>query len=165
MMLLLSHHCLLRGENVHSLDLLDAQTLSLEGEAVTPDIECHALVILIDHRKTNKFGKPQYGSCIRNDNIKTCPWMTLALYLFHRDNIDNTKEMQPKAHYDAIEKGFNACHIRSMAKTHAGQQSGAKMADICGAGKSDIRRAGRWTNDALELAYLTNLPREDQFNL
>ncbi|KAG2208592.1 hypothetical protein INT45_008847, partial [Circinella minor] len=37
--------------------------------------------------------------------------------------------------------------------------SGAKMADIRGAGESDIRRAGRWTNDALESAYLTNLPR------
>ncbi|KAG2223199.1 hypothetical protein INT45_011545 [Circinella minor] len=184
MMLLLSHHCLLRGENVRSLDLPDAQTLSLEGEGVTPDIECQALVILIDHGKTNKFGKPQYGSCIQNDDIKTCPWMMLALYLFHRwivvqepflnmtkpeswyniklykgDNVDNTKEMQPKAHYDAIEKGFKACHIRSMAKTHAGQQSGAKMADIRGAGESDIRRAGRWTNDALESAYLTNLPR------
>ncbi|KAG2214484.1 hypothetical protein INT45_006851 [Circinella minor] len=36
-----------------------------------------------------------------------------------------------------------------MTKTHAGRQSGAKMADIRGAGESDIRRAGRWTNDAL----------------
>ncbi|KAG2221844.1 hypothetical protein INT45_003558 [Circinella minor] len=159
MMLLLSHHCLSRGKNLHSLDLPDAQTLSLEGEGVTPNIECHAL-------------------------IKTCPWMTLALYLFHcwtvvqepfpnmtkpeswyniklckGDNVDNTKEMQPKAHYDAIEKGFKACHIHSMTKTHAGRQSGAKMADIRGAGESDIRRAGHWTNDALESAYLTNLPR------
>ncbi|KAG2211410.1 hypothetical protein INT45_002409 [Circinella minor] len=33
------------------------------------------------------------------------------------------------------------------------------MADIRGAGESDIRRAGRWTSDALESAYLTNLPR------
>ncbi|KAG2224220.1 hypothetical protein INT45_001338 [Circinella minor] len=33
--------------------------------------------------------------------------------------------------------------MRSMTKTHAGRQSGAKMADIRGAGESDIRRAGQ----------------------
>ena len=87
-MLLTSHYTLMRGENVRELEMADVQTLPLEGEGPTPEIECPALVLLLDHGKTNQFGNAQHGSFIRNSNVEACPWMALGLYLFYRWHIE-----------------------------------------------------------------------------
>ena len=110
--------------------------------------------------------------------------MALGLYFFHRWHVqgeqfpdmtrpqtwyniklcksnpsDLTKSIAQAAHYKSLKKAFDECKITTSAITHAGRKSGAKMADLGDAGASDIRRAGRWTNDSMEGSYLTNLPR------
>ncbi|KAG2224198.1 hypothetical protein INT45_001316 [Circinella minor] len=78
-----------------------------------------------------------------------------------REPFPNMTKPESLAHYDVIEKGFEACHMRSMTKTHAGRQSGAKMADIRGAGESDIRCAGRWTNNTLGVSISHKSSKKD----
>ena len=41
-----------------------------------------------------------------------------------------------------------------------GRGSGARMAELGGASEAQIRRLGRWNNQAMENCYLTCLPRE-----
>jgi len=50
--------------------------------------------------------------------------------------------------------------MSTKAKTHAARGSGTRMAEIRGASVADIRRAGRWSNGAMENCYLSQLPRE-----
>jgi hypothetical protein len=68
--------------------------------------------------------------------------------------------MSYKVHRDAIAGALEHIGLRSRAKTHVGRGSGARMADIGGASEAQIRRLGRWNNQAMEKCYLTSLPRE-----
>ena len=98
---------------------------------------------------------------IRNEPFPdmTRPSTWYSLKLCTGDSSNPTKNIEQPAHYKALKKAFDACHIISTAVTHAGRKSGAKMAVLGEAGDSDIRRAGRWTSDAMEGSYLTGLPR------
>ncbi|KAG2217651.1 hypothetical protein INT45_000781 [Circinella minor] len=184
-MFLASHFGLMRGGNVCEIELADVHYIPLQGEGPNPEVECPCLILLMDHGKTNQFGKQEHASAIRCGHVEICLWMTLGIYFFHRWHIsgeqfpdmtrpeewytiklfksgatnDLKTAVSHDAHYKAFKKAFDDCHIKSTSITHAGRKSGAKMADLGDAGASDIRRAGRWTNDSMEGSYLTNLPR------
>jgi hypothetical protein len=54
---------------------------------------------------------------------------------------------------------WNSLKMKTKAKTQLGRGFGCRTASIHGAQDSDIRRHGRWNNQALENCYLTSLPR------
>jgi len=70
-----------------------------------------------------------------------------------------TKEITYNAQLAAVNRAFEACHVQSKKKTHAGRGSGARYAEENGAEIDDVRRHGRWSNDVMETWYLTALPR------
>jgi len=82
----LCHACLLRGESARNLELLDLLSVVLEHEGHS---DCRALVIIMEHGKTNQYGRREFGSCIRHRNVEICPVGALAFYLFFRWNIQN----------------------------------------------------------------------------
>jgi hypothetical protein len=55
---------------------------------------------------------------------------------------------------------FEGIHLPSNKKTHVGRSQGAKQAELEGVEENQIRRAGRWNQDALTNCYLTHLPRK-----
>ncbi|KAG2224285.1 hypothetical protein INT45_012853 [Circinella minor] len=146
-MFLASHFGLMHGGNVREIELADVHYIPLQGEGPNPEVECPCLILLMDHGKTNQFGKQEHASAIRCGYVEICLWMTPGIYFFRR------------WHISAFKKAFDDCHIKSTSFTHAGRKSGAKMADLGDTGASDIRWAGRWMNDSMEGSYLTNLPR------
>lgn len=72
---------LLRSNNQRLLKLSEIAVMPLDGEGPT---ECSAVVAILDETKTNKRGKIQYASFIRNRNVFVCPVFFLSLYLFCR---------------------------------------------------------------------------------
>jgi hypothetical protein len=54
---------------------------------------------------------------------------------------------------------LDAMGIKSNVKTHMGRGAGARMADVLGASEPDIRRSGRWNQEAVS-CYLASLSRE-----
>jgi hypothetical protein len=53
-----------------------------------------------------------------------------------------------------------AVNLTTLKKTHIGRSQGAEQAELEGVGEGQIRRAGRWNNDALSNCYLTHLPQK-----
>lgn len=51
---------------------------------------CNALVMIIRYGKTNKFGKIEYGSGLRNKHVELCPFGALALWFFARFQFSGT---------------------------------------------------------------------------
>lgn len=177
----LYHACLLRGESARNLELPDLFSVILEHEGFT---DCRALVMIMEQGETNRFGRREFGSCIRHINVEVCPVGALTLYLFYRwcvqmellpnflapedwydikllkSNKNPTKSMTYRSHYDATIKAFTALGMHTKAKTHAARGSGARMAELAGATDSQIRRLGRWNASAMEGCYLSALPRE-----
>jgi hypothetical protein len=70
--------------------------------------------------------------------------------------------MTSDAHYKAVKTVLQNSGMDSESKsvTHIFRGSAARMADLKGAGESDIRRAGRWDMSSMTQYYLTTLPRE-----
>lgn len=178
---LLSHYALMRGESARRMELPDLHSIQLENEGYT---SCRALVMVMRQGKTNQVGRIEVGACLRNKSAQICPHGLLGFYLFWRWQVegepfpdfkssetwypvkllktgkDPTKEMSYKVHRDAIASALQHIGLRSRAKTHVGRGSGARMADLGGASEAQIRRLGRWNNQAMEKCYLTSLPRE-----
>jgi len=71
-----------------------------------------------------------------------------------------SKKMAYDTQLDWINKIFTGADVMSLKKTHAGRSQGAKHAELNGTPEGQIRRAGRWNNDALTNCYLTHLPRK-----
>ncbi len=51
------------------------------------------VIIILDQRKTNQFGKNELGACIRNKEVENCPVGAIGLHLFYRYHI--AKEFPP----------------------------------------------------------------------
>lgn len=176
---LLPHFTLCRGENVRALQLADLFFVKLDNEGYST---CHAVVAVMSQGKRNQFGKKESGAFIRNKNVVLCPIGALALYLFVRFHIQNApfptfnrnsdwydimltpadnpvKPIHYSTHYKIVKDMLDSLRIKSNVKTHMGRGSGAKMADVLGASEPDIRRSGRWNQQAVN-CYLTSLPRE-----
>lgn len=179
---LLSHFCLLRGESARGAELPDLQVINLEQEGPTPF--CPALILVMRNGKTNKAGRLDIGACIRNVDIRICPFMILAMYFFSmfqvdckpfpdftrsenwyltkllQTNGDCTKEWSYAAHHHAMEKALKACNISSSKVTHMARGAGARMCDLGGVDESMIKRLGRWNADCMSSSYVTGLPRQ-----
>ena len=177
----MSHYALLRGEIVSQLELADMHSVQLENEDFT---ECIALVFVLRQGKMNQFGRNDFGAFIRSKDVRVCPMSTVELYLYWRFHVENepfpsmrssgewinvrllksgrdpTNSIDYKTHKKAIDMAFEKIGLTSKAKTRAARGSGARMEELAGASEDQIRRLGRWNNQAIENCYLTCLPRE-----
>lgn len=177
----LSHYSLLRGESARDMELADMHCVLLENEGYS---ECKAVVLVMRHGKMNQVGRIEVGASMRSKYVEICPHGLLGFYLFYRWQVqlepfpnfttseqwypiklmrsskDNTTAMNYSVHRIATMQALEAVGIKSKAKTHIGRGSGARMADLAGASEAQIRRMGRWNNQAMEKCYLTSLPRE-----
>ncbi len=179
LMFLLAHFSVCRGENVRALQLADMFTLELEEEGYS---FCFTVALVMGQGKRNQYGRKEVGSFIRNKNVMICPMGALAIYFFVRFEIENYpfpsmwrnadwydlylcpgakpgKELSFGTHYKFIKDMLYSLGIKSNVKTHMGRGTGASMADVRGASEPDIRRSGRWNQEAVS-CYLTLLPRE-----
>ena len=177
---LVSHAMLLRGETRRNVQLADLFLLPLENEGPTP---CNAMVMIIDNGKTNQFGRIEYGAVARHREPLLCTLSQLAFYLFYRWNcvrepppcfqrrqewynthvLLGLKPESPLSYEVQLSwtnRVFDATELQSLKKTHAGRSQGAQYAELAGVSENQIRRAGRWNNDALSSCYLSNLPRK-----
>ena len=177
---LLSHNMLLRGENRRAAELADLFVLPLVNEGPTA---CPAMIMIIGNGKTNYLNKLEYGVTVRHRNPLLCTLAHTAFYLFYR--WDCVREPPPQFQrrqqwYDIhLIKGytpttgvsygvqlewtnrmFKAARIGSLKKTHAGRSRSAQYAELAGVSEAQIRRAGRWNNDALTNCYLSHIPLE-----
>ena len=177
---LLSHNMLLRGENRRGAELADLFALPLANEGPT---SCTALMLLLGNGKTNYLGKVEYGVTVRHRNPFCCTLAHLAFYMFYR--WDCVREPPPRfqrrsqwyrihlikgqtldvgisygVQLDWTNRIFKNAHVKSLKKTHAVRSRGAQYAELAGVTESQIRRAGRWNNDALTNCYLSNIPLE-----
>jgi hypothetical protein len=177
----LSHYAILRGESARAMELPDMHCVRLENEGFG---DCYALVLVMRQGKMNQFGKIELSACLRNRDVAICPWGAVGFYFFWRWHLegepfptfensrswydikllksgrDRTKPISYTTHLQAISSAFEAVGLQSRAKTHVGRGSGARMAELGGASEAQIRRLGRWNNQAMENCYLTCLPRE-----
>jgi hypothetical protein len=179
LLFLLPHFSVCRGENVRSLQLPDLFYLKLDSEGYSV---CYAVVLIMSQGKRNQFGKKEFGAFIRNKNVLVCPMGALATFFFVRYHIQNVpfptmwrnrdwydlmlapgedpvSEISYSTHYKFIKDMLDALGVKSEVKTHMGRGTGSRMADVLGAAESDIRRSGRWNQQAVS-CYLTSLPRE-----
>jgi hypothetical protein len=177
---LLSHNLLLRSESRLAAELPDFFSIMLPNEGPTP---CPLMVMIMDNGKTNQIGRLEYGAVIRHKNPLLCTMAHTAFYLFYRWNItgelppcfrqrqlwynlhlikgeDAAKKMAYDTQLEWINRMFSQAKVASLKKTHAGRAQGAKHAELKGVSEGQIRRAGRWNNDALTNCYLTHLPRK-----
>lgn len=177
---LLGHNMLLRSESRLAAELPDFFTIPLPNEGPTP---CPAMVMIMDNGKTNQLGRLEYGAVMRHRNPLLCTMGHTAFYLFYRWNIADEappyfrqrqqwydihllkgahadKQMAYDTQLDWINQMFAGAGVKSLKKTHLPRGQGATHAELHGASEGQIRRAGRWNNDAMTGCYLTHLPRK-----
>jgi hypothetical protein len=177
---LLQHMMLLRSESSRDIDLADLCKVVFPDEGFS---ECPALVVRLDHGKTNKFGKVEFGGAIRHKDHRVCAFGALAQYFFYRWHISGEEfpnfeknatwfdvkafknghpenAMTYRTQLRAVNRVFEALNIRISKKTHSGRGSGAQLAEIDGATEEDLRRHGRWETGSMEKCYLLALPRK-----
>lgn len=175
---LMCHNMLLRGENCRGAELADLFTIPLDNEGPSP---CPALILMIGNGKTNYLGKTQCGIVVRHKDPFRCTMSHLAFYFFYRWTCvrEPAPRFQTRAQWYRLhllkgltpesqcsysmqlawtKRAFDEAHVRSRKKTHAGRSRGAQYAELAGVSESQIRRAGRWNNDALTNCYLSNIP-------
>ncbi|POM81218.1 Hypothetical protein PHPALM_844 [Phytophthora palmivora] len=177
---LVSHYGLLRGENIRDLELADMFSQKLDGEGFQPST---ALVLLIQHGKTNTYGKLQHVGFMRNKNVHVCPIGAIAFYLFERFHVDlepfpsfrqsqdwydikflrgrNRKtSISYNTHKQCYEKVFDHLGLTFNKKTHINRQQGVRQLESCDVDASQTRRHGRWGMDTVEAVYSAPLARE-----
>lgn len=71
----------MRGDNVRKLELADLFSLRLENEGPNG---ATAVVLLLNHGKTNQTGRTKYAAFLRNKEVDLCPVGALAAYFFAR---------------------------------------------------------------------------------
>lgn len=176
---LISHFGLLRGENARDLELADMFSQRLDNEGFQP---CTALVLLIQHGKTNTFGKMQHVGYMRNKDVHLCPVGAVALYLFERFHIalepfpvfsksedwydikflrgqQNTKSISYDTHKASYVKVFDKLGLTFDKKTHINRQQGVRQLETAEVDASQTRRHGRWGMDTVEGVYSAPLAR------
>jgi hypothetical protein len=177
---LLSHNMLLRGESRRKLELADLFTILLSHEGPTP---CWPMIMIMNNGKSNPFGRLEYMGVMRHRDPLLCTMGQTAFYLFYRWNIAGEpppqfkqrqqwyglhllrggrgdKPISYEIQLEWINRVFMAVNLTTLKKTHIGRSQGAKQAELEGVGEGQIRRAGRWNNDALSNCYLTHLPQK-----
>ncbi|KAE8189287.1 hypothetical protein A4X06_0g7249 [Tilletia controversa] len=169
---LLSHFALLRGDDLRPIELADIHHLEMRNEGLS---DCFAVMLLLRSGKTNKHGRVEFGSFIRNKDASICPVGFLAFYLFSRFHVvglpapdftsadrwyplklfratkngTTTKAISYNTQLDSIDDAFEAAGIVGSAKTHLARRSGAQMAELGGAeeGQCCLRVHAGFTRD------------------
>ena len=176
------HHTMMRGERRRAGQLADLFALDLKHEGPV-GTDCTAMVLLMDNGKTNKFGRLEYVTVVRNKDPLLCTMANVAFYLFYRWDCQHepvprfqrssqwyTKpilkgaksSVQPLSYQTMLEwvnRVFDIADLRTLKKTHAGRVGGANCADEAGVEDSHIRRAGLWNADSMSKCYLSNISR------
>ena len=96
---LVGHYCLFRGDNTRVIELADMSLEHLPNEGISP---CDAVIIQVNHGKTNQYGKSVFVGMIRNRNVHTCPIGAIVFWFFHRFHIN----MEPFPDMTTSEKWF-----------------------------------------------------------
>lgn len=171
---------LLRGESRRLLEMPDLFTIPLSNEGPTP---CWPIIIIMNNRKTNQFGWLEYMGVMRHQDPLLCIISQTAFYLFFRWQIvqepvpqfqnrqrwydfhllkgrDAKKPLLYEIQLKWTGEVFKSIGLSSYKKTHLGWSQGAKQAEMDGVEEGQIRRAGRWNQDALTNYYLSHLPRK-----
>lgn len=78
---LFSHNMLLRGESRRQLQFPNLFTISLPNEGPTP---CWPMIMIMNNRKTNQFGRLQYMGVMRHQDPLLYTMSQAAFYLFYR---------------------------------------------------------------------------------
>ena len=177
---LMGHNMLLRGESRRMTQLADLFTVELTNEGPTP---CFPMVLIMGNGKTNQMGWIEYAAVVRHRSPLLCTMGQVAFYLFHQWNVageplpqfhrreewyalhlikgeDAHNPISYETQLDWINRVYSGTGLAALKKTHAGRANGARHAELAGVDESQIRRAGRWSNDALSQCYLTNIPRK-----
>lgn len=177
---MLSHHGLLRGENIRNLELANMFSQVLDGEGFQ---NCMAMVFLIQHAKTNAFGMLQHVGFMRNKNVEICPIGAAALYLFDRFHCDHEpfptfnrsqdrydiKFLRGRDRLTSIsyvvykksyENMFGQLGLTFNNKNHVNRQQGARHLESADVDISQTRRHGRRGMDTCEGVYSAPLARE-----
>lgn len=177
---LLSHSMLLRGETRRGAEFADFFTIPLTNEGPTP---CNPMILIMDNGKMNQFGRLEYGAVVRHRDPLLCTLSHTAFYLFYRWAVmkepvpcfqqrqqwyglrflkgeQGKKALSYETQLAWTNRIFHGAKLTIFKKTHAGRSQGARYAELSGVNEAQIRRAGRWNNDALSNCYLTHLPRK-----
>ncbi|SAL98045.1 hypothetical protein [Absidia glauca] len=64
------------------------------------------------------------------------------------------------SHRELIGKTLSSPGIRSNKRAHINRGSSARISAIMCANENQLRRLGRWSDTAMNNAYLTSFPRE-----
>jgi hypothetical protein len=182
----LGHTTVTRGETCRNLQLADLVVIDLENEGPRPNESAPCMITTMRQGKLNQRGKVEYMGCIRNVDPLLCPLSALAFYFFNRWGKAGAQPFpsfaQPEDYYNLFAfpgsvrtperplsyptqfewngKMFRGVGIHSKEKTHSRRKQGARHAELRGVPDSQIRRAGRWSTDALAGVYLSHLPRQ-----
>ncbi|KAK4700175.1 hypothetical protein P7C70_g6078, partial [Phenoliferia sp. Uapishka_3] len=82
----LSFGGLLRGHHVREADYADFHTVVLEDMGYS---RCIALILVLDHGKTNQSGRLEMAGMIRAKDFLTCPLFAFAAHLFYEFHLAN----------------------------------------------------------------------------
>jgi len=77
---LLPEQGLVRGENIHNLELPDIISVEYDDEG---PCTCKAMVILKGGGKTNQYGKPLFSGYYCHSNVRLCAVSAAAFFLFY----------------------------------------------------------------------------------
>ncbi|KUF85863.1 26S proteasome non-ATPase regulatory subunit 12 [Phytophthora nicotianae] len=84
----------------------------LDGEGYQT---CTALVLLIQHGKTNTFGKMQHVGYMRNKDVRICPVGAAAFYFFHLFHVDR----EPFPSFAKSQDWYDLKFLRGRQRTKA----------------------------------------------
>ena len=162
--ILLGHYMLTRGGDRRAAELSDLFTFEFKGEGPT---QCMPLIFTTRAGKQNQHGRLETIGALRNRKPLICMLSGLAFYLLYRWDLgdedfldfnkrsawyntrlikgttrDPTATFSYNSQREWVAKAFQYAGITSSKKTHIGQSSAAKLAEVKGAGENQIRRAG-----------------------
>jgi hypothetical protein len=179
---LFGNSMLLRLSNRLPMELPDLFSMPLPNEG--PKGQGWCLVTVMDQGKTNQHGRLEYGAALRHRDHRSCLIGSLAVYFFwrwhcsgeafpsfrqsqdwynikvlKRNNLHCTEALSDSTAASWTRRLHQEAGIKTSKVTHAGRESGARLAEANGVPEDQIRRGGRWNADQMTGCYLTTLPR------
>lgn len=86
----LGHYGLMRSSNILDLEFADLSSIQLEGEGPT---NCFAVVAPLQHGKTNKDGRTEYGAFIRSREPEACGVGALGFHFFYQSVLSSSPSL------------------------------------------------------------------------
>ncbi|EDN08635.1 predicted protein [Histoplasma mississippiense (nom. inval.)] len=147
---LMNHNMLLQEETSRTAQLPDLFTLQLSNERPTP---CWLMILITDNGKTNQLRQLEKVFQTFEDALSD------MISTFSVNRIPSSLFCMILS-FQWVNHMYAAAGLLSSKKTHLGQSQRFRYDELNGVSEGQIRRAGRWNNDALTNCYLTNIPRE-----